>query len=592
MSGLPPALAPWAEPLAPFAPDLALILGEWARRLAPAVGAIPRRRGAPGEPDGLSGLARRGPYERLLLTEWLLADELPDEFLRRAAAHEHLFLAPGRRGGSAGLRSVALLDAGPEQLGAPRIAQLAVLVVLASRAQAAGAELRWGVVQDPEAGLASGFSAELARRFLGARTRTAADGAALGAWVERIAGAGPHDDAWLVGGPGLPASPALAGASRLCIEEVPDPALRQVRLTLAAHGVRRREVLLDLPAPADCVRLVRDPFRAAQVEPRRMAGTPARSAPPRFSDNGRRMALRLEGAELLELPVPNSARVTPGRSRTTRGGPGLIAVGWRRKRLVSAEVVAGEVVVGAHGQGAAGRCRPGHGVPMPSGPRPSEPPGLLHFAVGQVWLLDGAGVLYHGPHADGPRDWSAELWIASVDVSATLADRDRLLYVARGPKGALELVAHTAAGREALSLGTGAGRSYLAHDAGQLMLAVEEERGGTWRVWRGARADLRGPHSSRVLRPPSDTEVVGLVGVSAARGLEPALLLLESDRRDFTLLSAAGLRLAFGAAGPVAAAAVSPDGRVIAYTTSAGALHAWSLPRGQQVLHLLPGGAR
>ena len=34
---------------------------------------------ADGDPDGFLGLSRRGPYERLLLTEWLLSTEAPDE---------------------------------------------------------------------------------------------------------------------------------------------------------------------------------------------------------------------------------------------------------------------------------------------------------------------------------------------------------------------------------------------------------------------------------------------------------------------------------------------------------------------------------
>src|SRR5205814_2319608 len=84
------------------------------QRLALAIGPLRDSRSArAGEIDGLDGLARRGSYERLLLSEWLLLDEAPDEFLRRAAASEHAFLHLQRRQPGRTRRSIALLDAGP-----------------------------------------------------------------------------------------------------------------------------------------------------------------------------------------------------------------------------------------------------------------------------------------------------------------------------------------------------------------------------------------------------------------------------------------------------------------------------------------------
>ncbi len=43
-------------------------------------------------PDGYDGIGRRGSYDRLLASEWLIHDELPDEFLRRVVSGEHAFL--------------------------------------------------------------------------------------------------------------------------------------------------------------------------------------------------------------------------------------------------------------------------------------------------------------------------------------------------------------------------------------------------------------------------------------------------------------------------------------------------------------------
>ena len=70
-----------------------MILGPWLQRLSLAMGPLRAERHlGSGNPDGVGGLSRRGTYERLLVSEWLFADELPDEFARRAAMQEHLFL--------------------------------------------------------------------------------------------------------------------------------------------------------------------------------------------------------------------------------------------------------------------------------------------------------------------------------------------------------------------------------------------------------------------------------------------------------------------------------------------------------------------
>src|SRR5687768_17876785 len=44
-------------------------------------------------------------------------------------------------------------DAGPNQLGSPRIAQIAALIVLSRRAEAAGVRFAWGILQEPDAPL-------------------------------------------------------------------------------------------------------------------------------------------------------------------------------------------------------------------------------------------------------------------------------------------------------------------------------------------------------------------------------------------------------------------------------------------------------
>src|SRR5262245_47625256 len=134
---LPHALRPWSEQLAWLHDDVVGSIGEWLPLLRTLVGplAIPRSAFA-GEPDGFAGLTRRGTYDRLVASEWLLAEELPDEFIRRAVMGEHLFNEVARIEPTGSRTSIALFDAGPDQLGAPRLVHIAMLIVLTVRAAA------------------------------------------------------------------------------------------------------------------------------------------------------------------------------------------------------------------------------------------------------------------------------------------------------------------------------------------------------------------------------------------------------------------------------------------------------------------------
>src|ERR1041384_6511348 len=149
---LPPSLAPWSAYLRIFPEEVSLALGPIIQRLAMLIGSPhPRLNENDGEPDGFDGLNRRGTYERLLISEWMLADELEDEFMRRAVMGEHLFLNRARSSPVGTRATVALFDAGPSQLGSPRIAHIAALIVLANRADSVRSSFSWGVLQEPVA---------------------------------------------------------------------------------------------------------------------------------------------------------------------------------------------------------------------------------------------------------------------------------------------------------------------------------------------------------------------------------------------------------------------------------------------------------
>ena len=206
MISLPPALRPWADELALFPAEIAGALAPLLPRVHRLVGAL---RASPKnglvEPDGFDGLSRRGLYDRLLLSEWLLADEEPLEFARRAATGEHAFLKIASREPQSAPLSVAVFDAGPNQLGAPRLAHLAALIVLFRRAQNSGAHFRWGVLQDENAPHDTLTSSNI-RALLQARSSREATIEDWNRWREtvqamRVFHASPDaPDAWIIGG--------------------------------------------------------------------------------------------------------------------------------------------------------------------------------------------------------------------------------------------------------------------------------------------------------------------------------------------------------------------------------------------------------
>ena len=191
-STLPRALQPWREWLDWFAPDLASVLGELVLRLDKLAGQS-QSRAMLGrlEPDGIDDLRQRGTYDRLLLSEWVLAEAVPEEFIRRAASNEHLFLSPRLVTRHSESMLVAVFDAGPAQLGAPRLVHLALLILLARRAQAARARFAWGVWHAPGELHAADTPARL-MQFLRARSWNVAGAEEVSRWQEALAGAGVH----------------------------------------------------------------------------------------------------------------------------------------------------------------------------------------------------------------------------------------------------------------------------------------------------------------------------------------------------------------------------------------------------------------
>ena len=313
---LPRQLASWAPLLTPFASDLSRALAPWLPRLAAAIG--PQKSGANrrGEPDGVSGLSRRGTYDRLLITEWAVLEEVPDEFVRRAAAREHLFLERAYRAPAASTRTIVLFDTGPDQLGSARLAHLALLLVLARRAEIARGTFAWGVLQGDRV-LTQGASGAAVLALLQARSAHPPTNEECVEWTEALAE--DAGETFVVGGA---RTPQLPGAQRLHLEEADE--LDERALLLHAGG---RPLRLPLPPPDACVRLLRDPFRASAPVPSRVTLPDAETIALRFLAGGRLLVVLLADGRLARHNIPNSPRAQPGRLALWRPPPGQRIVG-------------------------------------------------------------------------------------------------------------------------------------------------------------------------------------------------------------------------------------------------------------------------
>ncbi|WP_426744451.1 hypothetical protein VZQ01_22675 [Myxococcus faecalis] len=333
MSALPPSLSPWAESLSLFPEPLSLHVGAYVARLAAAVGGMRSRSNMEGgEPEGYDGLSRRGSFDRLLVSEWLWALEAPEELVRRAAFGELSYLKPSFRQPQGARRTVVLLDAGPDQLGNPRIAHLALLIVMARRAEAAGAAFTWGVLQapPPKQRPYSEVTWSLVLSWLGARDLAPPTEEQLAAWREALALEATPEDAWLVGDARLARLPSARGLSRVEVGEVMEPGERKLQVDVRPASREARSVVLDLPPADDCVRLLRDPFQARVAKPV-VRLSEDRPTSFHFSAEGRRLVTFHADGSVSAMAIPASPTATLPKPRRIKVKPNqtVLAAGWR-----------------------------------------------------------------------------------------------------------------------------------------------------------------------------------------------------------------------------------------------------------------------
>ena len=338
---LPPSLAPWAGYLNIFPEEVSLALGPMIQRVSMLIGSPqPRLYEKEGEPDGFDGLNRRGTYERLLLSEWMLADELEDEFMRRAVMGEHLFLNRAHSSPVGTRSSLALFDAGPSQIGSPRIAHIAALIALANRADSAHSTFSWGVLQELETTYRD-VNAGNIMTLLEARSDCEVSDTHMELWEEQLATWSGLDDVWLIGGNRLSRINTEKRTSRLYVEDVLEPEKRELRLSCNGASGSQSEITLELPANTISTRLLRDPFDAAVPEIQKTAASTYTGSGLLFDMTGTKLFTRTAKWGVTAFNVPNSPRAGAGRPRQyhTRRWQTVCAVGrvGRAIALISAE---------------------------------------------------------------------------------------------------------------------------------------------------------------------------------------------------------------------------------------------------------------
>jgi len=590
MISLPASLAPWSKQLSVFPNELSMAIGPLVQRIAAAIDPL-HLEDVPGDddPDGFDGLVNRGSYERLIASDWLLADEIPEEFERRATMREHLFLKTAKRDRAHGLGSVVLFDSGPDQLGSPRLAHLAILVVLIRRADRARANFAWRTLQNPGLPFLHGASESEIIELLRARTSANVSDSMLNDWILRSLETNRSEEIWLVGGERLHQISPHHVVSRVKVDDVLEPQVRQVSVEIQRPKGRPRRVLLDLPDNGVCARLLRDPYQVRVSIPRKLS-TMVRSSGLIFAHGGRRLFATTGDGTLMSFPVPNSPWDTPGKAkRHTLGNIGRIVAANRLGRstiIVSVEEISLRIsYVGKESYPSAGHyflrldqfawpresdqalvfpcVRP----PVPQGDKPS------------LFVLDASGNLFRlKPEADEPvalLEQSGVLALTSLEgipayVSVDKA-RNTVEYTSMGREPFRGVVLSGAEGVEQAFFGFGA------HAQAPFCLLAIQKSPTRWLV-------VSGQKRSNDIQTEQTQEIVGVI---QEPNYAEALVSLRENRHVVTLKGPDWERTLFESPDSIAHLTVCQGKPWIAYSTTKGDVIVYSLPLAQSLCRYL-----
>jgi hypothetical protein len=590
---LPRDLAPWRASLDLFSPDVAEGLGPLLPRLALAIG--PMRISRPtgdGEPDGFLGIARRGSYERLLLTEWLLADEAPLEFARRAATGEHAFFQLARRAPAHAMSSVAILDAGPLGLGAPRIAHLATLIVLAARAEKAGARFAWGLLHAPDRALFPAVTKESLQSLLAGRSAIGASAEDDAAWIERAAKS-QWEDAWIVG-----ARSTVPGWKHGAVEvrDLYDPERRALAVGVRSPGAPPRACEIDLPPDRIAARLLTDPFapppKAAPQPPPSVQPPPKHLPVPTsnlvFAANGTKVFARSQHSEII------SYSTTGGRAKRyrPRGGGVVAAVGWVSRGCVML-VIDEDVLRIQHNVGdpepmlsRSHRAPDSVAVVAPHICGPLSPLIFTPAFGDEIFFADARRALFQiTPDASGTRNHRAmatSVGRIAEEVAAVAPVGNRCVHVGRGDDDRWRIAWSGTEPKPTVDLeGDGTFEAHFGAlgASDPLTVVAVQQRHDLWTVYQHAKA-------IDDLRPPQGARVVG--AWRPVRDARPALIAIDPDQRTLLQIGSKGTSTLEVASAPIVDAVVSTTIPAIAYATTAGDVAIRSLAGNHRIGYFQP----
>ena len=585
---LPPSLAQWAGYLKIFPEEVSLALSPIIQRVSMLIGSPqPRLNEKEGEPDGFDGLNRRGTYERLLLSEWMLADELEDEFMRRAVMGEHLFLNRARSSPVGTRASLALFDAGPSQLGSPRIAHIASLIVLANRADSANSTFSWGVLQQPETPAFRDVNAGNILTLLEARSHREVSDAQVAAWEEQLATWSGLDDVWLIGGKRLSRIQTEKRSSRLYVEDVLEPDKRELRVSCNSASGLSSEVTLELPKNNISTRILRDPFAATVPEIQKAAASTYTGSGLLFDMTGTKLFTRTAKWAVTAFNVPNSPRAGAGKPRSfrTRKWQSVCSAGkvGRAIALISPE---DHFVHLEYCRQAPIKLPPGNYAGYNSNvfftPSADDGPLMPCFSLpweGEIAAVDGAGSLFRfsrlkgEPKFIGSTPLSGTVQLIATDVLAVTILGSRLIYVGREwPDNHFRIVAvgekisrNTPLEEKALRAFFGPPSNRAHPEFGLLALETTEFQ---WLV-----ISAKG---QRVLVNPDGAKVFGVLADDRI-ATEPGLLSLEDNLRTVIVSGHNWRKELFHAHAPVEHIALCQRAPYIAYSTVNGEIVIYSV---------------
>ncbi len=601
---LPAALAPWANELSALPLDLACVLGTWLPRLDQVIGPLRAAAGRPtDEPNGYDGLARRGTFERLLASEWAIGAHHPLEFLRRAAEAEHAFLRIARATRVADRAVRVLFDAGPMQLGAPRLVHLAIGVVLARRARAARARFAWGTLQHEPKGFRHDANGIDLQALLDRRSATAVTNEMLAAWLarqrreDRESGLDPDaGELWLVGGHELRQRSSGPGTGWIDVEEPLEIDAARLRVALRRRPGGRAiastsPVELALPPPDDRVRILRGAFdgRRRRATPR-VASDARHCVQPgsRLLVSHARIVAWSRAGGLVSFPIAsseNAAAELRVRERDAATISGLIAAGVAHG-MVTVRLRGAELLVEGAGKHT-WRLALSPEEQQALGIEPAVWGGVLPECVvvggggslhAEIWFRDCARGLFRA--RPGTHRTAGVERIASGVTQLVQHRGDCVAYVV----GEGEVHEHSLRQRASTwSVPTGL-RIAFGHGPGQRPLVASQLSGERWAIAEGA--------ATFEVTVPGTDHVCGVVGTRTGA----ALVMLDGEHRGIVIrhVATGERRAVFQSREVIARVAVSATSPIVAWTTQRGRLAAYHAYKDALVLDVsaIDGSAR